>query len=84
MFWAFKITKNADPDKFRYSDYGVGFTINGTLPLSDSSGFNKSVIICGADMGLFAHIINRKKDILILVKGATQGLDNYTMAEERE
>ena len=35
-------------------------------------------------MSLFAHIINRKKDILILVKGPTQGLDDYTMTEERK
>ena len=35
-------------------------------------------------MSLFAHIINRKKDTLILVKGPTQGLEDYTMTEERK
>ena len=37
------------------------------------SGFGNNVIIFGADMSSPAHIDNKKKDILILGKGPTQG-----------
>ena len=38
----------------------------------------KNAIIFGVDMSLSVHIDDKKKDILILSKGLTQGLD-YTM-----
>ena len=37
-------------------------------------GFGQNVIIFGVDMSS-AHIDNKKKDILVLGKGPTQGLD---------
>ena len=36
--------------------------------------FDKQVIIFGADMSSSVHIDNKKKDILILGEGSTQGL----------
>ena len=38
--------------------------------------FDKQVIIFGADMSSSVHIDNKKKDILILGEGSTQGLDD--------
>ena len=38
-------------------------------------GFGQNVIIFGVDMSSSAHIDNKKKDILVLGKGPTQGLD---------
>ena len=39
--------------------------------LSETSGFDKNVIIFGADMSLSGHVDNRVKDILILGKNLT-------------
>ena len=43
----------------------------------------KNVIIFGADMGNSAHADNKKKDMLILGKGLTQGLDGTTLITEK-
>ena len=49
-----------------------------------TGGFGKNVIIFGADMSSSVHVDNKKKDILILGEGPTQGLDDTTLtAEER-
>ena len=45
LFWAVKVTKNADFDKYKYSGYGIGFDARGSFSLSDGSGFAKNVII---------------------------------------
>ena len=42
----------------------------------------KNVIIFGADMSLSLHIDNKNKDILILVEGPTQGLDDTTLTAQ--
>ena len=41
--------------------------------------WGKSVVIFGADMSLSKHIDHKKKNILILGKGPTQGLDDTTV-----
>ena len=43
----------------------------------------KNVIFFGADMSSSMHIDNRKKDILILDEGSTQGLDDTTLKQKR-
>ena len=50
LFWIVKWTKNADPGKYSYSTYGIGFDARGSFPLSDGSGFGKNLTILGADM----------------------------------
>ena len=45
LFVAVKLTKNADPDKYKYSGYGIGFDANESFLLPDSSGFFKQVFI---------------------------------------
>ena len=50
LFGAVKLTKNADPDKYKYSSYGIEFDASGKVSLSDGSGFGENVIIFGVDM----------------------------------
>ena len=82
-FWfqAVTLTKNADFDKHKYSGYGIGSGTHGSFSLFDVSGFGKSVIIFGADISLSVHIDSKKKDILILGKGPTDGT---TLTAEKE
>ena len=70
MFGRIKVTKNADPDKYSYSGYGIGFDIHGFYSLPDCNA-GKNVIISGVDMSPSVHIDNKGKDILILGKGTT-------------
>ena len=44
----------------------------------------KIAIIFGVDMSSSLHTDNKKKDILILGKGPTQGLDYTTLTAEAE
>ena len=52
--------------------------------LSGSSRFGKNVITFGVDNSSSLHADNRKKDILILSKGPTGGLDDRTLTREVE
>ena len=47
-----------------------------------SSGFGQNVLIFGVDMSSSAHSDNKKKDILVLRKGPTQGLEHTFTAEQ--
>ena len=44
----------------------------------------KNAIIFGADMSSSVHASNKNKDILILDKGETKGLDDTTLTAEVE
>ena len=78
LFRVVKLAKNADPDKYRYSGYGIG--LNSRLQFSQSDGsWGKNVIIFGADMSSSVHVNNKKKDILVLGEGPSQGIDNTTI-----
>ena len=81
LFGSVKLTKNADPGKYIYTGYGIGFDLLSKFSLPDSS-VGKIVIIFGADMSSFSHIDNKGKDILILGEGPTQGLDDTTLTAE--
>ena len=81
LFGAFSITKNADIDKNRYPGYGIGF--NKTNIYSVDNRFGRNVIIFGVDMSSSVHIDNKKKDILILEKGPTQGLGEHSSTAEK-
>ena len=80
LFGSVKLTKNADIDKYGYSGYGIGFDRNTSFSVGNEIG--KNVIICGVDMSSSKKIDNRKKDILILGTGPTQGLENTLSAEK--
>ena len=77
LFGGVKLTKYADPNKYSYSRYGISFDVRVTF-------FGKNVIIFGGDMSSSAHIDNSIKDILILGKSLTQGLDDTTLTAEAE
>ena len=81
LFGAVILTKNADIDKYKYSGCGNGFDRRSSFS-SPSEGFGQNVIILGVDMSPSAHIDNKKKDILILGKGPTQGLEHTLTAEK--
>ena len=80
LFGSVKLTKNADFDKYGYSGYGIGFDREKSFSIADEIG--KNVIIFGVDMSSSEKIDNRKKDILILGKGPTQGLEHTLSAEK--
>ena len=84
LFRAVKFTKNADPDKYKYSGNGIGFDVSGSILLSNGNGFGKNVIIFHADMSSSVHIDNKKKGTLILGKDPVQGLNDTTLTEEKE
>ena len=79
-FGSVKLTKNADIDKYGYFGHGIGFDRKTTFSIGNETG--KNVIIFGVDMSSSSKIDNRKKDILILGKGPTQGLENTLSAEK--
>ena len=80
LFGSVKLTKNADIDKYGYSGYGIGFDRNTSFSVGNEIG--KNVIIFGVDMSSSAKSDNRKKDILILGTGPTQGLEKMLSAEK--
>ena len=75
------MTKNADIDKYGYSDYGIGFDRRSSFSFP-GGGFGQNVLIFGVDMSPSAHIDNKKKDILVLGKGPTQVLEHTLTAEK--
>ena len=80
LFGSVKLTKNADIDKYGYSGYGIGFDRKASF--SNGNEIGKNVIIFGVDMISSTKIDNREKDILILGKGPTQGLEDTLSAEK--
>ena len=57
----FKLTKNADPDKYSYSEYSIGYDTRGTFFCSNT-GFGKNVIIFGVANSSFVHADIKKKN----------------------
>ena len=80
LFGSVKLTKNTDINKYKYFGYGIRFDRNRFFSIDyEIAG---KVIIFGVDMSSLAIIGNQKKDILILGKGFTQGLE-HTLAAEK-
>ena len=67
MFGDVKLTKNADPDKYKYSGYGIEFDSRSEFSLPDGS-MGKNVIIFEVDMSSSVHIDNKKNIFQFLVK----------------
>ena len=59
MFGAVKSIKNANNDKYKYSEYGNGFDRNGTSSFL-TGGFFKNKIIFGVDMSSSVNFDNKK------------------------
>ena len=83
LFGGVKLVKNADSDKYVYSGYGIVFYTRIEVSFPDSN-VGKNVIIFGGDMSLSVHIDKKGKDILILDKGATQGLNDTALTAETQ
>ena len=79
-FGAVSLNKNADINKYKYSGYGIAFDRHGCFS-SPAIGLRRNVIVFGVDMSSSTKIDNRRKDILILGKGPTQGLEHTLSAK---
>ena len=80
LFGAVTLTKNADIEKYGYSGYGIGFDRRSAFSFP-GGGFGQNLLIFGVDMSSSAHIDNKKKYILVIGKGLTQGLEHTLTAE---
>ena len=80
MFGSVKLTKNADPNNYKYSGFGIGFDFWSKFLFTDGS--MEKISFFGAAMSSSVHIDNKNKDILILHEGPTQGLDDTTLTTE--
>ena len=78
---AVTLTKNTDIEKYEYSGFGIGFDRRSSFTFP-GGGFGQNVLIFEVDMSSSAHIDNKKKDILVLGKGPTQGLEHTLTAEK--
>ena len=61
LLGAFKLTKTADPDKWKYSGYVTGFDAHGSFSLSDGSRIGKNVTIFSTDMSPSVYIDNKRR-----------------------
>ena len=71
----------ADIEKCGYSGYVIGFARRSAFSFP-SGGFGQDVLLSGVDMSSSSHIDNKKKNILVLGKGPTQGLEHTLNAEK--
>ena len=81
LFGAVTLTKNADIDKYKHSGYGIGFDRHGSVSFPGTR-LGRNVIIFGVDMSSSTKIDNKKKYILLLDEGPTQGLEHKLSAEK--
>ena len=81
LFGFVKLTKNADPDKYKNSGYSIGFDSRLEFLFTDGS-MERNVIILGDDTNSSVHVDDKNKCILILGEGPTQGLDDTTSTVE--
>ena len=66
---------------YGYSGYGIGFDRRSSFSFPGNR-FGQNVLLFGVDMSFSSHINNKKKDILVLGKGPTQGLEHTLTAEK--
>ena len=81
LFGAVTLTKYADIEKYGYSGFGSGFGRRSSYSFP-GGGFGQNVLTFGVDMSFSTHIDNKKKDILVLGIGPTQGLEHTLTAEK--
>ena len=75
------LTKNTDLDKYKYTGYSIGYDPCSEFVFKDWN-YGKNVSIFGADLSSSVDVDNKEKDILILVEGSTQRLDNTILTAE--
>ena len=79
FIWCITLTKNTDIDKYGYSGYGIGFDRRSSFSFPGGE-FGQNVLNFGVDMSFSVHIDIMKKDILVLGKGPTEGLEHTLTA----
>ena len=80
LFGDAKLTKNADPDKYSYSGYSIGFD-SCSLFLILNFDFGKMLFLVQTVTSP-KHTDNRIKNVLVLPEGQTQRLDDTTITTE--
>ena len=89
LFGAMKITKNTDSAKNNYTGYGLCFDEDSEFGHTVKQGnFNrttnaKNVIIFDVDMSSSVHATNREKNIYVVGKEFTQGINDATIYAEK-
>ena len=81
LFGAMKLNQNIDSGKYSCSGYDIGFDSQ-LLFLVSNFGFGKTDISFCVDISSSTHTDNREIDILVLVEGPTQYLDDVTKIVE--
>ena len=66
---------------YKYSGHGIGFDRGSSFSFTDGE-FGQNVLIFGANMSTSIHIDNKKKDILVLGRAPTQGLESTLTVEK--
>ena len=79
LFGAVTLTKNADIEKYKYSGNKIGFGRRTSFSFP-GGGYGQKGLIFSADMSSSTHIDSKKKDIFVLRKGPTQGLESTLTA----
>ena len=80
LFGDAKLTKNADPDKYSYSGYSIGFD-SCSLFLILNFDFGKMLFLVQTVTSP-KHTDNRIKNVLVLPEGQTQRLHDTTTTTE--
>ena len=75
LFGSVTLGRNSDFSKFGYTGYGIGFNRGKTFSFP-TSGFGHNVLLFGVDVSGSTQIDNKKKDILVLEKGLTEGFEH--------
>ena len=73
--------QNADPDKYEYSGYEIGFDSCSQFLWADRNN-EKNVIIFGVDNSSSVHIDNRNKNNLVLGEESTKVLEGAIITAE--
>ena len=81
LFGSVKLTTNADPDKYKYSVYGIGFDSRSEFSFADGS-MRTNVIFLELIWAYLGIMIIKIKLSSLLAKGQTQGLDGITLTAE--
>ena len=81
LFVTIELTKNAVPDKYKWSGYDIGFDALGSFWLSDGGEFDKNVLILDGDISSLVHIDNKRKKYL---DSPTDGSDDTAFTTEKE
>ena len=80
FFGAVELTKHVEVDQYKCSGYGIELIKKRSYSIGNE--VDRIVIIFGVGMGSSPHIDNKKKDISILGKGPTQGLEHRLTVEK--